>query len=248
VTDEGGAFETSLLTPGVYRLGAMAPGRMPGTIEKLDLRTASRRDLRVTLPPGGGIVVRLVDGSRNPVPSQEVVFVHEDGVVQEVGTDEKGVAALEPARTGRWAVAWLSRTVRGAMNPRPAPGATGPVPAPTAQQMYDVVRIQSGAEEVAVSDGTRLERTLRLPRLVRVKGRARFDGRVPTGARIGIWTGATWTQGALDADGRFEFQNVEPGLSWVYMSVPTDEGAPWQNRQVQVPDVIEHTVDLEFGK
>jgi hypothetical protein len=247
VTDESGAFETALLTPAVYRLGAVAEGRMPGTLEGLDLRAGSRADLRVTLPPGGGISVRLVDASGRPVPGQNVAFCYEDGFLDDRETDDGGVAAMRPARTGRWVVVWSSRTVRGVLQPRSAPGGP-PVAPPTAAQRYEALRVLPGAEEVVVSDGAQREVTIRLPRLVRVRGRARFDGRPPTGARIGLWSGATWTEGRLDPDGRFEFDNVEPGPCSVYLSVPGDDAAPWQRRPLQVPDAVEHSVDLEFGR
>jgi uncharacterized GH25 family protein len=236
VTDEKGAFETGLLSPAVYRLGAIAEGRMPGTLEKLDLRAGSRGDLRVVLPAGGGIVVRLVDAAGKPVSDQRVVFVHEESFIGSEETDDQGVARRVPARTGRWTFAWGSRALagRGGLDPAAA---------------YEVVRASPGAQEVVVADGTQREATLRLPRLPRVRVRVRVDGvSAKRGLEAGLWTGSAWTSAALDAEGRFEVPNVEPGTCQVYVRTGRQQDAPWENQAVTVLDVPVHEVEVEFGR
>ncbi len=251
VTDEHGAFETGLLTPAVYRLGAVAKGRMPANVPSVDLTTGSRRDLKVVLPAGGGIRVSLSDPSGRALPHQRVVFVFEDGSFDRELTDEKGVALGQPLRVGRWAVAFVSRAVTDALWPSvpSAPdGAPGARPTPQGTARYEALRRAPGAEDLAVSDGAVVDVALKAPRLARVSVRVRIDGTPAKDRQAGMTSMWRWVPVTLDAEGRGVFADIEPGTWSLGANVGEEDRWEWRAQPVAIPDAPEHSLEVDLHR
>lgn len=239
-TDVEGRFETPPQTPQLYELAVVATGKMP-VHAPLDLRSGPAKDLKYVLPLEGRILVRLVDHLGRSVAKAGVVLAHASGVVryERVGGEEE--PTIGPLREGPWVVAFQGREAVKAID--------GPVAAGSEDARYRALAAVAGARSVQVEGGKRPEVVLRMPRLVRVRGRVRgLTTSIPTPSAYMQPPDGRGTSGAaqIDGEGRFTIEGLEPGTYQVWFPVRRPEGdLTWKNVPATVPDQDECDLDLQ---
>jgi hypothetical protein len=130
IEDPSGAFVWDKLSPGSYVLTASAPGRPITRSDSIEVKTgAPTRGVRIVLTPGGSVVGRVLDESKNALSGAWVRFDALSSVVDGPGavrTDDLGHYRLDGAPSGAFSIHVHKDTYRDRIvsNVRVASGAT----------------------------------------------------------------------------------------------------------------------------
>jgi hypothetical protein len=231
-----GSFELPPQTPGLFDVVAAHPDTLPGILRGVDLRAGDVRDLEIRLPPSGTVTGRLLDEHGRPVTAEEVYVLYRDGTVVTERVEQDGRFEVRGLPVGRCVVRWMSM--------RDSARYAAPIRGGSAEEKdraYDELRQDGGEHELV--DGETVEVSLRLPRLVVVRGRMTVAG-APDPELRGAWLqmpGAhTWIRLACDEHGRFE-KKLEPGRYDVWI----EAGGQWRQLEVEIPDEPAYQFDID---
>lgn len=241
VTDAAGRFEVAPQTPGTYALGLVHPFHEHHLVETVDLSRGPVTDLEVRLLPAGRMRARVLEADGRPAESENVALVCAGGWGNWEATDAEGEIEWTGVPAGPCLVRWMGRGEAGAVQ------AVFEAGDPRARGLaYDALR-RSGHEEQVVAGQERVV-TIRLPGRPEVTVRLpepRVEGEVVWHVLLHAPGTQTWKWLERDGSGAYR-SRLEPGTYrvWLYWRASDGSITPGDGREVSIPDVPTHVLDL----